>query len=151
MKRCTKCRKVKSLEEFYEHGGASQCKACVKAAVKVRRDADLEGHRARDRKRYYEQEKRRQQARRAYENASAEKKRFYKRKWALDNMVARDCHVKIGNAVSQGRLSKPDQCSRCGESTPSRRLHAHHEDYSKPLEIEWICSKCHGMEHRKGA
>lgn len=31
----------------------------------------------------------------------------------------------------------------CGR-TPA---HAHHEDYSKPLEIVWLCASCHKSRH----
>lgn len=45
--------------------------------------------------------------------------------------------------VRSGRLV-PLPCNRCG-STKGRRGHteAHHKDYSKPLEIEWLCTLCH--------
>ena len=28
------------------------------------------------------------------------------------------------------------------------RSEAHHRDYSKPLEVEWLCRPCHDDEHR---
>ena len=51
-------------------------------------------------------------------------------------------------AVKTGRLQKPDRCNMCGANG---RLHGHHRDYSKPLEVMWMCTICHGMEHRKYA
>ena len=29
------------------------------------------------------------------------------------------------------------------------KIHAHHEDYSKPLEVVWLCVKHHAQRHRK--
>jgi hypothetical protein len=55
-------------------------------------------------------------------------------------------------AVRTGRLEKPSDCSRCGaENVEPRLLQAHHPDYSKPLEVEWLCSMCHGGEHGRSA
>ncbi len=47
--------------------------------------------------------------------------------------------------VGQGNIKKPDRCSRCRRVG---QLNAHHEDYSKPLVVKWLCSICHGLEHR---
>ena len=43
-------------------------------------------------------------------------------------------HVKAGN------MSKPDQCQECGAV---RKLEAAHHDYSKPLDVRWLCVPCH--------
>ena len=57
----------------------------------------------------------------------------------------------LRTAVWRGKVVKPADCPRCGEPTPPMRLHAHHADYSKPLEVTWLCTTCHGKEHRKAA
>ncbi len=55
----------------------------------------------------------------------------------------------LRNGVHRGLVKKPDSCMECGKFTDRRRLHGHHPDYSKALEVEWLCSICHGRRHRK--
>ena len=47
-------------------------------------------------------------------------------------------HLKAGKLVR-----KP--CERCG--APSAQ--AHHKDYSKPLDVTWLCPKDHKARHRE--
>ncbi len=56
----------------------------------------------------------------------------------------------VQTAVRSGFLVKPDKCEECGKETPSRGLHGHHEDYTKPLEVHWLCRKCHHTTHYAG-
>lgn len=60
---------------------------------------------------------------------------------------------KFSSAVKSGKISKPSNCSDCGNLTPSKYLHGHHEDYSRPLDVIWLCRKCHAARHstRKAA
>lgn len=53
----------------------------------------------------------------------------------------------VHNAVFRGTLAKPESCGACGAVTEKRLLHGHHADYSKPLEVEWLCRKCHESIH----
>lgn len=46
--------------------------------------------------------------------------------------------------VKANGIEPPEICTRCGK--PGRMV-AHHSDYSKPLEVEWICHSCHAFEH----
>jgi FtsZ-interacting cell division protein YlmF len=41
-------------------------------------------------------------------------------------------------------IDRPDMCCNCGTVT---LIHGHHEDYSKPLEVIWLCSSCHELLH----
>jgi hypothetical protein len=54
-------------------------------------------------------------------------------------------------AIARGELSRPSNCERCGAaSNPLLRkpdIEAHHHDYSKPLEVEWLCVRCHATQH----
>lgn len=49
--------------------------------------------------------------------------------------------------VDKGTIAKPDHCENCGEA---KRLHGHHPDIQKPLEVKWVCAKCHKAEHGYG-
>jgi len=49
-------------------------------------------------------------------------------------------------AIRRGALDKPAYCPRCGSTI---RIQAHHEDYSKPEEVDWMCQKCHSALHRQ--
>lgn len=49
------------------------------------------------------------------------------------------CAVKIGQIIKQ-------PCEVCG----SLKVEGHHKDYSKPLEVNWVCIKHHREKyHRK--
>lgn len=43
-------------------------------------------------------------------------------------------------AVQAGLLERPATCEKCGNEDD---IQAHHYDYSRPLEVEWLCRKCH--------
>jgi hypothetical protein len=51
----------------------------------------------------------------------------------------------LNEAVKTGRIKKPSQCTECGSLTI---IHGHHEDYSQPLNVVWLCPACHGRRHR---
>src|SRR6266852_2286388 len=51
---------------------------------------------------------------------------------------------RVRDAVRHGKLTKPDNCSRCRTKTPRHLLDAHHTaGYENPLTIEWLCRQCH--------
>jgi hypothetical protein len=53
-------------------------------------------------------------------------------------------HNKVCNAVRDNRLER-SPCMVCGD----REAQGHHEDYSKPLDVIWLCRKHHAELHRK--
>jgi hypothetical protein len=48
--------------------------------------------------------------------------------------------ARVYDALKRGLLARPDHCTFCGVKC---KPHAHHDDYSKPLEVIWLCSPCH--------
>ena len=47
-------------------------------------------------------------------------------------------------AVKNGTVVKPTVCSVCSSK---KSIQGHHHDYTKPLDVEWLCSNCHANRH----
>lgn len=48
------------------------------------------------------------------------------------------------HAIRSGKLVR-QPCEQCG-ATPG---HAHHDNYSKPLDVRWLCRPCHTEHHNQ--
>lgn len=108
-------------------GRLNFCKGCVKERVRShRRDNDHVRDRERER---YANGKKREQAER----------------WHRDNaermLIAKRAHTAIDNAIRSGNIVRPDQCEECGAR--GVQIEGAHGDYSKPLEVRWLCRRCH--------
>lgn len=64
----------------------------------------------------------------------------YWKKWPEKNKAR--CKVKV--AIRNGSLKK-QECCICG----NLNTQAHHDDYSKPLDVKWVCTQHHQVFHRK--
>lgn len=63
-------------------------------------------------------------------------------------------HDLMEKAIALGMLIRPVVCSECGDIPHSAKdgrslIHGHHEDYSKPLDVVWLCQKCHFERHKE--
>jgi hypothetical protein len=144
VKTCFKCEKCLPLSSFYAHpkmadGHLGKCKECAKRDVLANRRSRIDYFRAYDRERYYEQGPRGDVSSQTKSRASA--------KWSRHNRVKRSAHLKVKRAVDAGRLRRPDTCSGCVGT--GLDIQAHHRDYSRPLDVVWLCAGCHGFEHRR--
>lgn len=120
MKICKTCKIEKSDDEFYKH--------------KLTKD----GLRPNCKKCGIESTKQWQRENSAAVNAKAKRQREKEPQKAY----ARRC---VSNAIRNGRLIKEQckvfDCFDIGE--------AHHKDYNKPLDVEWLCTQHHKQLHRK--
>lgn len=64
--------------------------------------------------------------------------------WQKAHPEAMKTRKKVWRAVRNGKLIKPNKCTQCKRVT---KLSGHHDDYSKPLELLWLCSSCHKLKH----
>lgn len=67
-------------------------------------------------------------------------KRETRRRWRKANPEKGAAHNKVYRAVKSGRLVRPDACERCGKAG---KVEASHDDYDRPLDVEWLCRPCH--------
>lgn len=61
----------------------------------------------------------------------------------MPSAAQRDAYLEVKRAMRAGTLVR-QPCEICG----SQATKAHHEDYGKPLEVRWLCERCHTLRHR---
>ncbi len=90
-----------------------------------------------------------------------EQRREYNKKWAKThvtpeyrkkhrgkpNIFRKAIRRKIGYLIEKGKIERPEYCSVC--NSKENKIEAHHEDYSKPLEIIFLCKSCHSKRFRR--
>lgn len=60
-----------------------------------------------------------------------------------DEKLKEGCRSKVQNAIKNKKLI-PTSCEECGK----KKTDAHHTDYSKPLQINWLCRLHHKQIHK---
>lgn len=127
-KHCKACDQVKPREGFYLHpkmadGRLNHCAECVRDRVRKHRLANLDRIRAYDRAR------------------GSRSKPGYTAEYRAKHPHRRAAQVALGNAVRAGDIA-PQPCLICGE-----HAEAHHPDYSRPLDVIWLCPAHHKQAH----
>lgn len=76
----------------------------------------------------------------------AERMRGYNKKYHSKPSTKKKhyAHGAVAQAIKMGRL-KPAEFCECG----AQPTEAHHENYSKPLLVKWLCRNCHKALHHK--
>lgn len=109
-------------------GRINQCKECVKIYHVTHRAANLEKIRASD----------------CIRSKSPERRAWIKesfKRYEDRNPGKHAARVAVKNAVRDGRLKKLP-CMVCGDKSE-----AHHPDYSRPLDVVWLCAMHHRETH----
>lgn len=134
LKTCFKCLVAKPRTEFYPHkmmgdGLLGKCKRCTRLDVRSNRASRPEYYKGYDRDRY-----RNNLARKAATIA-----RF--RRAHAAHPERKKASTAVARAIRAGRLV-PQPCWVCGEMAQ-----AHHPDYSRPLDVVWLCILHHRQAH----
>lgn len=131
---CTACKIEKPIEDFHKHitcpNRRGSCKACaIKRGSKWRKN---NMQRVREWKQRFYSTERGKKSR--IDGTYRYIAKYPEKKKAL---------TMLNNAVRDGRIKK-QPCLVCGEPI----VQAHHEDYSKPLSVVWLCDQHHKELHR---
>lgn len=70
------------------------------------------------------------------------------RVYQLLNPVKTKARAAVAAALARGDIRRPEACEGCN-TVPNYTLDAHHHDYSRPLDILWLCRPCHGRTWRR--
>jgi len=132
MKTCSRCKTEKELSEYQvrtasRDGFTASCKSCLSEYDKKR--AKLP-HRVQARLEY------------SKTDVGRERSAIAKSEYRKRNPVKYRAHTLVGNAIREGKLFKMP-CEKCC----STDVHAHHDDYAKPLNIRWLCPAHHKAWH----
>ena len=152
MKKCSVCKIEKGKTKFYKDrrtkdGLYSACKYCHTKSIKSysRRYKDIITSELRARMTKAQSKYRKKlQVLGVYYKHQGDRKAESKR-WRdkPENKKKKAAHMKVYLAVKTGKIKKY-LCEKCG-----KKGMAHHDDYSKPLDVQWLCSLHHYEHHKK--
>lgn len=129
---CTVCNKELERTDFYKrwhHGPYRRCKDCDRLTGRQNRKNNPETFKKKD-KSYYERHK--------LEIIEKRKKKYQ------EDKPKHRAHYLVKQALYKGELLRKN-CETCGDV----KSLAHHDDYTKPLDVRWLCATCH-MRHHHG-
>lgn len=65
--------------------------------------------------------------------------------WRRANPKKYAAHIAVQRALNQGKIAK-QPCEICADP----KVDAHHDDYSQPLRVRWLCRSHHNRLHAGG-
>ena len=135
IKKCYSCGENKPLEDLKKdkrcsNGRISLCKKCHNLSSRE----FAKNHRDKETERLLNWRKKNR------EHVNAQALRYQQTEIGK---IRKSAHDKVYRAIRTGKLNK-QPCEICGENA-----HAHHEDYAKPLEVNWLCRSHHAERHQK--
>ena len=137
MPTCNRCQAEKSQSEFYS--GVPRCKSCHKAAVKANYEAKMMIPEWREKE--LDRQRAKEQRRRS-EGKASKAQNTSKHEWRKRNGAKSLAHSRVAQAIRSGKIFKKP-CEKCGDNNSE----SHHDDYSKPLAVRWLCNNHHKEHH----
>ena len=148
-KKCSFCKKYLDLEDFHKNHKTKDglqyiCKKC--ASIKFRIYSEKNKEKIRDTRRKY-RIKNRDMIKfynKKHHDKNKKNRILKNREWKKKNKEKAHAHDCLNHAVRDGKILKPNKCEKCGRKV---KISGHHEDYTKPLDVIWVCYSCHSIIH----
>jgi len=139
--RCKQCLTEKDASAFYV-SNRTRCKECIKAAVRANYQENREHFRAYEKARASQPH--RVAARREYQATLNGRLRHAaaNQRWMNAHPERKRATTQVNNAITRGKLRRLP-CLVCGEQPAE----GHHPDYSRPLDVMWLCNEHHRAAH----
>ncbi len=83
----------------------------------------------------------------ACHNASARQHRRKYHELSSEHRRRANARSYLNVYVSRGIIHRGTICEACGKDSATVEIQAHHADYDKPLDVNWLCVGCHVMFH----
>lgn len=145
MKTCNKCNIPKELSEYHKNkkakdGLQAKCKLCIKVYTDKYVKENIERIKEyRSRPEVIEAKKIKRST--AHGKISTNRANRNSRNRYKNAAKAQN---KFNHAINSGKILRPIFCDNCPSSV---NVQGHHDDYNKPLEVRWLCGKCHRIWH----
>ena len=131
---CQICNKVLSLEFFHKDssrrsGHSRKCKSCMREkSAAYRKTKNWAAY----------------QRERLGDDVKRSNIRAQQVAWRQRNPLIDRAYATLHFALKRGAIFRPQQCSDCKKDC---KPEAHHDDYTKPLDVAWLCKLCHEARH----
>ena len=140
---CKGCERHLDADAFYA-SNLSRCKECVKSRVRENRAEKIDYYRSYDRLRYRQDPERKAHCIAMGKTVPLAARLESQRRRRAAEPEKDAARRAVAHALQSGKIVKPSGCFFCKKEA---RLQAHHPDYSRPLDVFWLCPKCHGKLH----
>ena len=146
---CTKCKQWKLLVAFSKRtasidGRCNRCKICL--AEYVQRYYQINRIEIIEQTREYSQTHKVEIAEWGRSPAGKESRRKNDKNQRAKHPERIKAVNALNHAVRDNKIIRPDFCEHCDEK---KFVEGHHADYSKHLDVAWLCLECHTELHKK--
>lgn len=149
-KLCKSCGIVKPTTAFYKHQSTADrlrsfCKPCCSLDSMKYHRANPERYKAASLRYNQRNREKVNEVTKLWQRNNVEKVKETTRRYREKYPEKRRAQNAVNNAILAGKLTRKP-CEICGSTN---KIHGHHEDYSRLLDVVWLCPVHHRARHRE--